>query len=84
MARATMFCSSFESSIPECVVRHVIYIVGYKHLHNAASNGRAFQGTGVDSNFIPGGGTSLGGTEAVAFTENTLAEDSSLLEVCRE
>ena len=61
-------------------------MVGYKHkhLHSAASNGRAFQSTGVDSNFIPGGGTSLGGVEAAASTEVTLAEESSLLGVCRE
>lgn len=54
-------------------------MVGYKHLHNAASNGRAFQGTAVDSNFMPGGGTSLGGVEAATFTENTLAEESSVI-----
>ena len=59
-------------------------MVGYKYSHNAASNGRAFQGTGVDSNLIPGGGTSLGGAEATAFTKDALAEESSLLEVCRE
>lgn len=59
-------------------------MVDYKHLHNAASNGRAFQGTGMDSNLIPGGGTSLGGDEATAFTEDTLAGGSSLLEVCKE
>jgi hypothetical protein len=61
-------------------------MVDYKHLHNlnAASNGRAFQGTGVDLNFIPGGGTSLGGVETAAFTEDALAEESSILEVCRE
>ena len=61
-------------------------MVGYKHkhLHNAASNGNAFQGTGVDSNFIPGGGTSLGGVKAAASTEDTLAVESSILEVCRE
>ena len=59
-------------------------MVGYKHLHNAASNGKAFQGTVVDSNFIPGGGTSLGGVEAAAFNKDTLAVESSILEVYRE
>jgi hypothetical protein len=58
-------------------------MVGYNHLHNAASNGRAFQGTGVDSNFIPGGGTSLGSVEGSAFSEDTWAEESSILVVCK-
>jgi len=53
-------------------------MVGYKHSHSAASNGRASQATGVDSNLIPGGGTNVGGARV---TDTTLTEESRLLDV---
>ena len=78
MARATIVCSSFESRVPvgRCKIHRGV--VSYKDLQSAASRGRAFHGTGVYSNFIPGGGINLGG---VRVTADILNEESRLIDV---
>ncbi len=62
MARDTIFCNSFESSVPEsgCQLNEKKEFQVKSELHSAASNGKPFHGKVTGSNTIAGGSVSLG------------------------